>query len=34
MKVFAKFSPAQHHEDLIRGILKEKQIRHKIEELK
>lgn len=34
MKVFARFSTPDEHEKLIQGIIKEKQIRQRIEELK
>lgn len=34
MKVFARFSSAKEHEELVKGIIREKQIRQRIEELK
>jgi transcriptional adapter 2-alpha len=34
MKVFARFNTAEDHEKLVQGIIKEKQIRQRIEELK
>ncbi|EGR31009.1 hypothetical protein IMG5_119510 [Ichthyophthirius multifiliis] len=34
MKVFARFSTPEEHERLVQGIIKERQIRQKIEELK
>jgi transcriptional adapter 2-alpha len=34
MKVFARFSTAEEHEKLVQGILKEKQIRQRLEYLK
>ncbi len=34
MKVFARFNTADDHEKLVQGIIKEKQIRQRIEELK
>ncbi len=34
MKVFARFSSPEEHEQLVQGILKEKQIRARLEELK
>lgn len=34
MKVFARFSTADEHEKLVQGIIKEKQIRQRLEELK
>ena len=34
MKVFARFSSPEEHEQLVQGIIKEKQIRVRIEELK
>ena len=34
MKPFARFNSADDHEKLVQGILKEKQIRQRIEELK
>lgn len=34
MRVFARFSSAEEHEQLVQGIIREKQIRQRIEELK
>jgi transcriptional adapter 2-alpha len=34
MKVFARFNTAEDHESLVQGIIKEKEIRQRIEELK
>jgi len=34
MKVFARFSNPEEHEKLVEGIIKEKQIRSRLEELK
>ena len=34
MKVFARFNTSDDHEKLVQGIIKEKQIRQRIEELK
>jgi len=34
MKVFSRFSKPEEHENLVRSIIKEKQIRQRIEELK
>lgn len=34
MKVFSRFSKPEEHERLVQGIIKEKQIRQRIEELK
>lgn len=34
MKVFARFSTPEEHEQLVQGIIKEKQIRARLEELK
>ena len=34
MKVFARFNTSEDHEKLVQGIIKEKQIRQRIEELK
>lgn len=34
MKVFARFSTADEHEKLVQGILREKQIRQRLEYLK
>lgn len=34
MKVFARFNSAEEHERLVQGIIKEKEIRQRIEELK
>lgn len=34
MKVFARFNSVSSHEKLVQAILKEKQLRQKIEELK
>ena len=34
MKVFARFNTAEEHEKLVQGIIKEKEIRQRIEELK
>lgn len=34
MKPFARFNTVEEHEKLVNGILKEKQIRQRIEELK
>lgn len=34
MKVFARFNTPDEHEKLVNGIIKEKQIRQRIEELK
>lgn len=34
MKVFSRFSKPEEHELLVQGIIKEKQIRQRIEELK
>jgi hypothetical protein len=34
MKVFARFSTSDDHEKLVQGILKEKQIRQRLEYLK
>ena len=31
MKVFARFSSAKEHEELVKGIIREKQIRQRIE---
>jgi transcriptional adapter 2-alpha len=34
MKVFARFSTPEEHDQLVQGIIKEKQIRARLEELK
>jgi transcriptional adapter 2-alpha len=34
MKVFARFNTVEDHEKLVQGIIKERQIRQRIEELK
>lgn len=34
MKVFARFNSPEHHEHLVQSIIREKQIRQRIEELK
>ena len=34
MKVFARYNNAEDHEKLVQAIIKEKEIRQKIEELK
>ncbi len=34
MKVFARFNTAEDHEKLVQGIIKEKELRQRIQELK
>lgn len=34
MKVFARFSTPEDHDKLVQGIIKEKQIRQRLEDLK
>lgn len=34
MKVFARFSTPEEHDQLVQGIIKEKQIRSRLDELK